>query len=263
MGKKFFDVFPTLKLDTGLKDLYGQVTVEKVSSTKRKDFLRVYISSDRLIQKEDVFRVEGEIKRQFFPNISMVIKIYEKFRLSAQYTPQKLMEVYRDSILLELREYSPVEYNLFKKADINFTGEQTMLLTMEDTVLGKSKAEELIRILEKIYNERCGFSVEVLAAYKECAMGKYKKEDEHRLAMQIAEISARAGYGGAGQELSEYADYAGQQDGRTLDYAGQQPGGVGSVHMEQGAYMQGDSGNIGGNTDGGRNVAGRDEPGRF
>lgn len=59
MGKKFFDVFPTLKLDTGLKDLYGQVTVEKVSSTKRKDFLRVYISSDRLIQKEDVFRVEG------------------------------------------------------------------------------------------------------------------------------------------------------------------------------------------------------------
>ena len=259
MGKKFFDVFPTLKLDTGLKDLYGQVTVEKVSSTKRKDFLRVYISSDRLIQKEDVFRVEGEIKRQFFPNISMVIKIYEKFRLSAQYTPQKLMEVYRDSILLELREYSPVEYNLFKKADINFTGEQTMLLTMEDTVLGKSKAEELIRILEKIYNERCGFSVEVLAAYKECAMGKYKKEDEHRLAMQIAEISARAGYGGAGQELSEYADYAGQQDGRTLDYAGQQPGGVGSVHMEQGAYMQGDSGNIGGNTDGGRNVAGREK----
>ena len=49
MGKKFFDVFPTLKLDTGLKDLYEQVTVEKVSSTKRKDFLRVYISSDRLI----------------------------------------------------------------------------------------------------------------------------------------------------------------------------------------------------------------------
>ena len=65
MGKKFFDVFPTLKLDTGLKDLYEQVTVEKVSSTKRKDFLRVYISSDRLIQKEDVFRAEGEIKKQF------------------------------------------------------------------------------------------------------------------------------------------------------------------------------------------------------
>ena len=52
MGKAFFEVFPSLKLDTGLRDLFEQVTVEKVSSTKRKDFLRVYISSDRLIQKK-------------------------------------------------------------------------------------------------------------------------------------------------------------------------------------------------------------------
>ena len=141
MGKKFFEVFPTLKLDTGLKDLFEQVTVDKVSSTKRKDFLRIYISSDRLIQKEDVFRVEGEIKKQFFPNAAMVIKIYERFHLSAQYDPPKLMEVYRDSILLELREYSPVEYNLFKKADMDFTGDGRLLLTVEDTVLGKGKSE--------------------------------------------------------------------------------------------------------------------------
>ncbi len=199
MGKKFFEVFPTLKLDTGLKDLFEQVTVDKVSSTKRKDFLRIYISSDRLIQKEDVFRVEGEIKKQFFPNAAMVIKIYERFHLSAQYDPPKLMEVYRDSILLELREYSPVEYNLFKKADMDFTGDGRLLLTVEDTVLGKGKSEELIHILEKIFNERCGIAVEVQAAYKKHTVGKYKDEDEHRLAMQVAEISARAGYHGAGR----------------------------------------------------------------
>ncbi len=196
MGKKFFEVFPSLKLDTGLRDLYEQVTVEKVSATKRKDFLRVYISSDRLIQKEDVFRAEGEIKKQFFPNVPMVIKFYERFHLSSQYDPKKLTEIYRDSILLELREYSPVEYNLFKKADIAFAEENTLQLTVEDTVLGKSKAEELTRILEKIYNERCGFAVSVQISYKEHITGKYKKEDEHRLAMQVAEISARAGYGG-------------------------------------------------------------------
>ena len=194
MGKKFFDVFPTLKLDTGLRDLYEQVTVDKVSSTKRKDFLRIYISSERLIQKEDIFRVEGEIKKQFFPNAAMVIKFYERFQLSSQYTPEKLMEIYRDSILLELREYSPVEYNLFKHADVDFDENGKLNLVVEDTVLGKGKAEELIRILEKIYNERCGFSVEVQIAYKEHITGKYKKENDHKLAMQVAEISARAGY---------------------------------------------------------------------
>ena len=213
MGKKFFDVFPTLKLDTGLRDLYEQVTVDKVSSTKRKDFLRVYLSSDRLIQKEDIFRVESEIKRQFFPNASMVIKFYERFHLSAQYDPVKLMDAYRDSILLELREYSPVEYNLFKKADFAFTENGRLVLTVEDTVLGKGKAEELIHILEKIFNERCGIPMEVQIAYKEHITGKYKEEDEHRLAMQVAEISKRAGYYGGGQG----SDDSVSEDGITDD----------------------------------------------
>ena len=193
MSKAFFDVFPSLKLDTGLQDLFAQVTVDKVTSTKRKDFLRVYIVSERLIRKEDIFRAEKEIKKQFFPNMPIVIKFYEHFHLSAQYDPQKLMDVYGDSILAELREYSPVEYNLFKRADIAFENDQ-MKLTVEDTVLGQGKAEELSRILEKIYNERCGIPVQVNISYKERAAGKYKEEDEKQLAMQVAEIAARAGY---------------------------------------------------------------------
>ncbi len=202
MSKKFFEVFPTLKLERGIKDLFEQVTVEKVSATKRKDFLRIYISSDRLIQKEDVFRVEQEMKKQFFPNAPMTLRIYERYHLSLQYNPEKLMNIYRESILLELREYSPIEYNLFKNADIAYPQENQILLTVEDTVLGKEKAEELVRILEKIYNERCGLSVEVLTDYKEKKSGKHREDDEQKFAMQIAEISARALYGKATGELA-------------------------------------------------------------
>ncbi len=108
------------------------------------------------------------------------------------------MDIYRESILLELRDYSPIEYNLFKNADITYPADGKVMLTLEDTVLGKEKAEELVRILDKIYNERCGFSVEILTDYKEHKAARHKEEDEKRLAMQIAEISARAGYGTAG-----------------------------------------------------------------
>ncbi len=201
MSKKFFDVFPTLQLDKDNRDLFEQVMVEKITSTKRKDFLRVYILSERLIQKDVIMKIEREIKQQFFPNASMVIKIYEKFHLSSQYNPEKLMDAYRDSILLELREYSPVEYNLFKKADLSFEQDKKVMLTVEDSVLGKGKAEELIRILEKVYNERCGFSVEVVIDYKEREEGKYREEDEQRLAMQVAQIAARAGYSVQGKTV--------------------------------------------------------------
>ncbi len=193
MSKAFFEVFPTLKLDTGLQDLFEQVTVEKVTSTRRKDFLRVYIASDHLIHKEDVFRVEREIGKQFFPNMPIVIKFYERFSLSSQYDPEKLMDAYRESILLELREASPVEYSLFKRADIVFSQDK-LLLTLEDTVFGREKGGELARILEKIYNERCVIPVQVELAYKEKAAGKNREEDERRLEIQVAEISARAGF---------------------------------------------------------------------
>ncbi|MBD5522330.1 MAG: PolC-type DNA polymerase III [Lachnospiraceae bacterium] len=182
-----------------MADLFGQTMVERVSATKRKDFLRIYISSDVLILKEDVYKVEREMKKQFFPTANMTIRIYERYHLSKQYNPEKLMDVYRDSILLELHEYSPIEYNIFKNADITYPAENQVMLTIEDTVMGKEKVGELIRILEKIYNERCGFGVEILIDYKERKTGKYKEEDEKRINMQIAEIARRAGIG-AGSE---------------------------------------------------------------
>ena len=61
MAKQFFDVFPSLKLEQKIQDLFEQVTVEKVSATKRRDLIRVTIFSDYLIQKETVYKVEQEI----------------------------------------------------------------------------------------------------------------------------------------------------------------------------------------------------------
>lgn len=192
MEKQFFEVFPTLKLDKKTQDLFEQVTVEKVSATKSRDFIRVTIGCEYLILKEVVFKVEEEIKKQFFPSHSVRVKLYEKFRLSEQYTSEKLMNIYRDSILLELRNYSPIEYNLFKSADIAFPQEDELCITIEDTVLAKAKSAELSRILEKIFNERCGFSIQCRIEYKEKKNDRYKEEDDIKMARQVAEITARA-----------------------------------------------------------------------
>ena len=85
MEKNFFEAFPNLKLTGARKDLFEQVVVERITATRRKDILRIYIRSERLIEKEDVYGVEQEIKKQFFPKDNIIIKIYEKFILSGQY----------------------------------------------------------------------------------------------------------------------------------------------------------------------------------
>ena len=191
MGKQFFEVFPKLKLDQKNQDLFEQTEIEKVTTTKSRELIRVTFLSRHLIQKENVLKVENEIKKQFFQDYTVRVKLYERFQLSGQYTPEKLMEMYRDSILLELKNYSPVEYNIFKGADISYPDEREIHLTIDDTVPARSRKDELIRILQKILNERCGFAVHITAAYKAKKTGKYKEEDELQIARQVAEITAR------------------------------------------------------------------------
>lgn len=216
--KKFFDVFPTLQLDNKISALFEQVWVERISSTKKKDFLRIFIVSDRLIEKTHILKAEECIKKQLFYSFQMVIKIYEKYHLSAQYNPEKFMNIYKDSILLELREYSPVEYNIFKNSDITYPEENRIMLTIEDSVPARSKSKELVRILEKIYNERFGFQVEIELSFKESAGGRHKEDDELRIARQVAEISARALGQAAdmqtdGKEAQAYPDGGGDRSG--------------------------------------------------
>ncbi len=175
MAKQFFEVFPTLKLDRKIQELFEQVQVEKVSATKSRDFIRVRIRSGHLIPKDAVFRVEAEIKKQLFALHNVTLKLYEQFQLSEQYTPEKLLNVYEDSILLELKEYSPVEYCLFKGAKISFPREDELKLEVEDSVPARSKSGELVRILEKIFNERCGLPLVCKMEYIE---KKARREEE-------------------------------------------------------------------------------------
>ena len=191
MSKPFFEVFPNLQLNTDIHDLMGQTEVERVSATKRRDFLRVYLKSSRLIQKADIWTAEQEIKKQLFPDANLTVKIYEKFELSSQYNPEKLMDIYKESILEEFREYSHIQYNALKTARIEYPADNEMLITMEDTVLNRSMEGEILQILEKILVERCGFSVKLHAAYVEKETGRFKEEEEAKIRMKVDAIYSR------------------------------------------------------------------------
>lgn len=191
MEKRFFEAFPNLELGGVQKDLFEQTMVERITATKRKDFLRVFFRSERLIQKELVYAVEREIKKQFFPREELQVKLYERFVLSGQYNPQKLMELYRDSILMEIKECDHILYTIFRQADIQFPEEAVMEIILEDSVIAKSKEDELIGILDKVLNERCGFQVKFQTAYKEAKASKYKEEDALRIRRIVEVISSR------------------------------------------------------------------------
>ena len=74
------------------------------------------------------------------------------------------MYVYKDSILMELKECEHMLYTMFRTAQMNFPDNNTMELILEDSVIAKSKEDELVRILDKVLNERCGFYVKFMVS---------------------------------------------------------------------------------------------------
>lgn len=190
MEKGFLEVFPTLQLQGDIKDLLEEVQIQRISSTKQRDFLRIYIESRRLIEKELIFKIEQEIKKQLFKENPVTVKIYERFILSGQYTPKTLYEVYKESLLLELKECSPVLYIMLKHGKMEFLEDGRVSLTLEDTVTARMKAQELTDILEKVFHERCGMPVSLEISYEEKKQ-KGQEEDELKIARQVSEIMSR------------------------------------------------------------------------
>lgn len=190
MAKPFLEVFPALKLDSELKEWMEQTVVARVSTNRNRDFLRVYIESEKLIQKDLIFRVEKEIENQLFASYAMTIKIYEKFHLSSQYNAEKLYDIYGESILLEIKQYSHLMFSIIKNADFSFE-EGKMTITLEDTIMSRNREEDFKGIFDKIFNERCGMNTQIQFSYKEADTDKFKEEDERRVEMQVAQISAR------------------------------------------------------------------------
>ncbi len=216
--KKFLEVFPYLKLEGRLHDLMSQVTVTRVASVKGRQFLRVYIRSSFLIAKRDIFEVEKILNQMLSAyGDSWQIKIYERFVLSSQYDAKTVMELYRDSILEELKAYSHVLYVAFKDAEISYPANDRIHIQLEENCIVHMQEKELQAILDKIFQERCGLNVSFSYSYVEKKHDEAETEEDVLIARKIEQISSgRLATGAEGRIQSGAGNGAGNQDASRL-----------------------------------------------
>ena len=206
MAKSFFEVFPQLKLDTDLQGMLDDATVSKVSTTRQRNSLRIYLGCGRLLPKEKVYFLENELKRQLFPHHTMNIKIIEKFQLSEQYTLKNLLDVYWNSILTEFHRYSLLEYNLLRHAKLDVVEEKVLRVSLEDSVLAHQKEEEIYHILEKIFNERCNLSIQIEMEFHEKEASKYRKNADIKMQNEVENVIRLSSFGAKRHPEGEYME---------------------------------------------------------
>ena len=211
MEKRFFTVFPDLKLNSELTELFGLVEVEKVTTNRAKNAIRVYILSRRLIDKKTLHYVESEIEKQLFGGLQVSVFFVEKFQLSEQYTVENLFNVYFESIMAELRSKSRILSNIIKKAKCTFEGKH-MNIEVEETALNLEKLDELKMILLDIFTTRCGIEAEISYTYREPHTSKFREQSEKRMELEIAAIVDRIKENHSSDESASSDDSTGSKN---------------------------------------------------
>ena len=206
MAKKFFEMFENLVLEDELRALFEGTRIDRFTTDSYKKHLRVYLTSERLIPKKEIYKAQKELERQCFADTDMDVQIVESFHLSRHYDLEKLYQAYSDSILFELEENAKLDYRLIHSAEITCEGDEVLRLTLEDTLVARQREDQIRNYLEHVFCKRCGLNAKICIDYKEAVTDRFKEENEYRMEMLVRRITervAKANGADAGSEIAE------------------------------------------------------------
>ena len=185
--KKFLNILPDLKLSHEMTELFETVECEKVAASRDHSRIKIYIHSDRLIAHKAIRETERAIRSQMFKD-QVDVCLVEKYHLSRQYTPARLLEVYTGSLIDELEEEGELSANLFRKAEKTFLEPFVLELKVEENCIAQVKMEKLKHKLEHIFSERFDMPLEIVLGWLPKKKSKYAVYADSAMKEEIAQI---------------------------------------------------------------------------
>ena len=202
-GTSFKDAFPGLQTEGRLEKLLDQVTVERVTINEARSSLHVYIVSVSWIGKQYIYALERAIKEQFFADSEIAVTVVERFRLSASYHPDNFYDIYRTSMLIELKKVSPLFYQMFNHTTLTFPSETEIHVTLPDTIVARSKQQEFLTYIDKVFHDRAGFDTAISLSIEGNEAEALFARDEEAIANRVQAVIAKNASMKAKQEEPE------------------------------------------------------------
>ena len=69
-----------------------------------------------------------------------------------------------------------------------------MILTLDLTIIAKTRTNEIVEFLEKVVCERCGLDLIIQVEYREPEESKYRKNATKQIEQEVQAIMARTKY---------------------------------------------------------------------
>ena len=173
--KPLKEVIPGLMTAQAILDRADRIYIEKMLMPRSRDRLRIFLHAPFLIEKRDIWALEAAIKKQHFRNKDVKVEIIEHFH-PEEMSLQEAYDAYRDSIFLELKSSRLYEYNLMRKASLDFSKGEVVMLELPDLSVLAARGKALAEYLKSVFQERLGFPVSI--RLKTGAYQKIQRQDE-------------------------------------------------------------------------------------
>ncbi|MCR5302116.1 MAG: PolC-type DNA polymerase III [Lachnospiraceae bacterium] len=203
-GKKFFDVFTILSVTDDDRELLEETRITKLVSSSRHDKLNIYLTSDHIIPKDRIYAAEREIRKQYYRDADVSVRIIERFNLGDTYSPRVIFKLYKGSILTEASSINPAWTDLLMHADFDFPeGEDRIELVLEDRSIARDMADDMVEYLDHAVNDRCGTSYHISVSFKEKEDRKSFKRSRDSMMQQIRKIQENSEKSGSEESFTE------------------------------------------------------------
>ena len=115
-----FEVFDEVPVKPDLETVFRDVEVVKVTASRSTGKTIVHLKSRRLIEHQDIVKIEQELYGQFFGRVGQTVVLSVEYQLSGQYNPESLWNMHKDNIIMEIGKESRMASFLLRSADISF-----------------------------------------------------------------------------------------------------------------------------------------------
>ncbi len=157
MNKPFTEVFPGIQPPGELKGLLNHISVDQLKYSKDKQFLMIYVTVSRLVEKHEIDKLENLINDQVLSDAQVKARVIERFSLPERYSLRDVLSEYLKSMLMEIAEGQPIAKRFLSRAKWDLPEDGAIRIEVEPHPLTERSLGRWSQAAENILRERFSY----------------------------------------------------------------------------------------------------------
>ncbi|MBQ9505222.1 MAG: PolC-type DNA polymerase III [Lachnospiraceae bacterium] len=191
--KPFYEVFPGLKLGGETGALFGETGVSRIRTSSDHRIVEIYLQSPNIIPDKEIKKTQSSIEK-LLGRYGSRVRINVRFKLSAQYNVNTLLEAYSESMEEELKRLSPLTYNIYRHTEIDTSEEGSIVLTLPDNLVAHREEQNLTDYFDEVLNNRCALKVIIKVRYEKKAAEPERAMEEENIRQTLIQLAHGSSY---------------------------------------------------------------------